>query len=91
MPKGSIHPVDNVDATVTMINPELDKTSYHEETTITEQATATTETPETTQTLQSILKQVYGNVEEVKRAGAISKAESDCNIRQSDGISSSAV
>ena len=60
-PKGSIHPDDNADATVTMINPELDKTSYHEETAITEQATATTET------LQSILKQVYGNVEEVKR------------------------
>lgn len=65
--KGSIYPDDNADATVTMINPELDKTSYHEETAITEQATATTETLQRTETLQSILKQVYGNVEEVKR------------------------
>lgn len=29
-PKGSIYPDDNADATVTMINPELDKTSYQD-------------------------------------------------------------
>ena len=44
---------------------------------------------QTAETLQSILKQVYGNVEDVKkRPGAISKAERDCNIRQGDGINS---
>lgn len=74
-PKGSIHPDDDADATVTMINPELDKTSYHEETVIIEQATATTETPQTTETLQSILKQVYGNVEEVKRELELSQKQ----------------
>ena len=74
-PKGSIHPDDDADATVTMINPELDKTSYHEETVITEQATGSTETLQTTETLQSILKQVYGNVEEVKRELELSQKQ----------------
>ena len=67
-PKGSIYLDDNADATVTMINPELDKTSYHEE-------IATTETLQTNETLQSILKQVYGNVEEVKRELELSQKQ----------------
>ena len=75
MPKGSIHQDDDADATVTMINPELDKTSYHEEIVITEQATATTETLQPTETLQSILKQVYANVEEVKRELELSRKQ----------------
>ena len=75
MPKGSIHQDDDADATVTMINPELDKTSYHEEIVITEQATATTETLQPTETLQSILKQVYANVEEVKRELELSQKQ----------------
>ena len=75
MPKGSIHPVDDADATVTMINPELDRTSYHEETVITEQATATTETLQTAETLQNILTQVYGNVKDVKRELELSQKQ----------------
>lgn len=43
-PEGSIQPVDDADATVTVMNPEQDKTSYHEETVITEEVVANTET-----------------------------------------------
>ena len=67
-PEGSIHPDnDHTDATLTILNPELDETSYHEETVITEQAAATSETLPTTETLQSKLKKVYSDVEKVKR------------------------
>lgn len=64
-PEGSIHPDnDHADATmITIINSELDKTSYHEETVVAEQAVATSETLQTTETLQSKLKKVYSNVD----------------------------
>lgn len=66
-PEGSIQPVDDADATVTVMNPEQDKTSYHEETVITEEVVANTETLQTTETLQSKLKKGYANEANMKR------------------------